>query len=294
MSVGEKNVIVKRVKVVYEVVHRSAESSFGLFRFSGKAFQAPYHRHSEVEITFIASGRGELVVGDHIGRFQPGDVIIQGPDLPHSYRSEPGGRAVSFYAQFREDAFGDGFWHLPECRQIRGLLQRAKGGLCLSPKVAGRVGPKLETLFNQRGADRLIGLLDILEDAARDKSARRLAGAGYTANRPAKTTAIVEKILLAVDRGWSEPLRLTDLARSIGLQPQSLSRFCRRQLRCSFQAMLIQRRLAESARQLLESDDSIAQVAFACGFNNLSNFNRLFRRAYKISPSEFRRDAAGE
>jgi AraC-like DNA-binding protein len=281
------------VRVVYESVPKSANGSFGVFQFSGGAFQAPYHRHPEIEITLIVRGRGHLIVGDHFGSFRAGDLIIQGRDLPHSYRSDRGRSAASCYAQFREDVFGAGFWALGECRRIRSLLHRAQRGLRLSPKVADRLAPRMQTLADRQGMSRLTGLLEILEDAAGDARARPLASEGYALTRPAKTTGVIEKILRSIERSWNGPLKLADLAREVRMHPQSLSRFCRRQLRRSFQELLIERRLAESARLLLETGEGIAQTAYSCGFNNLSNFNRLFRRAYGTSPSDYRRTAGG-
>jgi AraC-like DNA-binding protein/quercetin dioxygenase-like cupin family protein len=286
--------MLRSVKVFYEAVPRNADSSFGVFQFSGRSFQAPYHRHPEIEITLIAQGRGDLIVGDHFGRFQAGDVIIQGPDLPHSYRSDPGGRAASCYAQFREDVFGAGFWDLSECRPIRSLLRRAQRGLRFSRKNADRLAAKLQTLADRRGMNRLIGLLETLEEAAHDSGARPLASPGYAPTRPARTTEVIEKVLRSIERGWNQPLRLAELAGAVNMHPQSLSRFFQRHFRRGFRDVLLERRLAECARLLLETEEGIAQIAYSCGFNNLSNFNRLFRRAYGASPSDYRRTASGD
>lgn len=281
------------MRALFEAVPKSAGVSFGVFRFSGRAFKAPYHYHPEIEITLVLSGRGDLVVGDFLGHFQPGDMIIQGANLPHSYRSRPAGTAASCYAQFRHDAFGAGFWDRSEFRRIRGLLRRAEYGLRLSPKTARDLGPQLEALFDARGVERVTGLLELLDAAARDSAAQPLASAGHTLARPSRTSAKIERILTAIDLSWSEPLRLGDLARAVKMHPQSLSRFCRRQLRRSFREILGEKRLGEAARRLLESDDGVAETAFACGFNNLSNFNRLFRRTYGLSPTNYRRRATG-
>lgn len=277
--------------MLFEAVPKTVDESFGVFRFSGKAFRAPYHYHPEIEVTLIIAGCGDLVVGDFLGHFQPGDMIIKGPNLPHSYRSRPAGHAASCYAQFRHDAFGKGFWELSEFRRIRGLLRRAESGLRLSPKTAKRLSPRLEALFDAKGVERITGLLGLLDDAARDSTARPLASAGHTLARPSRTSAKIERILTAIDRNWSEPLRLGDLARATKMHPQSLSRFCRRQLRRSFREILGEKRLGEAARRLLENSDGVAETAFACGFNNLSNFNRLFRRTYGLSPTAYRRRA---
>lgn len=276
------------MNVRQELVPRQADASYGIFHFRGRAFPAPYHQHPETEITHLIAGRGEFVVGDRWDRFEGGEVFVQGAGLPHSYRSAPGGRAESRYLQWRDDSFGADFWHMPEAAPLRDTLRRAARGLKLSPPVATEVGARLATLEPKRGLERLTGLLEIWTLVANDRRAESLASEGYAPPRPANNTRQVERLLRALDAGWRDDLRLDTVAAQLRMHPQSLSRFCRRQLGRGFRDLLIERRLGEAARRLLETDSGVAETAFACGFNNLSNFNALFRRAYGRSPRDFR------
>lgn len=276
------------VKLRQEQVPRLADASYGIFHFRGRAFRAPYHAHPEAEITHLIAGRGEFVVGDGWGRFAGGEVIVQGPGLPHSYRSRPEGRAESRYLQWREDSLGEAFWRLPESAKVRAGLARAARGLRLSPPVAAEVAARLAALAPTRGLPRLTGLLELWALIADDARAEPLASEGYAAPRPAGGERAVERVLRALDAGWRDELRLEAVAAELGMHPRSLSRFCRRRFRRGFRELLIERRLAEVARRLLEGEGGVAETAFACGFNNLSNFNALFRRAYGCAPREFR------
>lgn len=281
------------VKIVYEKVPKLQNSSFGAFRFKGSAFDAPYHYHPEIELTHILSGRGDLLVGDSYSQFSEGDLILQGPGLPHSYRSTVEAPASSCWIQFLPDALGQGFFDLPECRRIRRLLERAERGLRFSKGAAKAAAGILDSLPDLSGARRLTTLVELLETLSHDRGAETLASEGYAVVPSKPGMARVERLLRVIDRNWKEPLSLDAAAREVRLHPQSLSRFCQRYLRRSFKSLVIERRIGESARRLLETDDSVAEIAFACGFNNLSNFNRLFRSGYGISPRDYRRRASG-
>lgn len=278
------------MKVHFEKVTRPADRSFNVHAYAGRPFGAPYHLHPEIELTAITRGHGTLIIGDHYGRFSAGDVILHGACLPHSYRGDPGSGAATVFVQFDPDSFGDVFWTLPENAPVRRLFARAGRGLRLSSAVAADLIVRLEALrvAPTGRPTRLAALLEILDLAARDNSAVPLASAGYASPKGAAGLATIDRILRAVDRGWRDDIRLPEVARQAGMHPQSLSRFCRRRLGRGFSDLVVARRLAEVARRLLETDDGIAEAAFACGFNNLSNFNRLFRRAYACSPRAYR------
>lgn len=276
------------MKAVFEKVPRYAHESFGIFEFSGEAFDAPYHFHPEIEITWIVAGHGDMLIGDRLTRFDEGEVVVQGPGLPHSYRSDPGGSVASCWLQFLPSALGATFFELPECRRIRRGLERASRGLRLTSRYAGQAREILKRLTTAGGAHRLLGLLELLDVLSRDLHAESLASEGYVRAASDQGIARVDRILREIEHGWNEPMRLEAIARKVGMHPQSLSRFCRRHLRRSFQSLVIERRLSEAARRLLETEAGVAETAFACGFNNLANFNRLFRRAYRLNPRAYR------
>lgn len=282
------------MQVFYEKVPRPANASFSVFQFTGTAFDAPYHRHPEVELTWISAGRGDLLVGDHLGRFGPGDLILHGPNLPHSYRSDViGGVASCHWLQFCPDAFTTDFWRLPEFRSIERLFENAVLGLRFSRTISDLAAAQLVALERLRsGPGRLAALILLFETLSRDRSPTALAHRGY--GTPALPVRLdkVERILQLIDVGWRGPMPLAAAARAVGLHPQSLSRFCRRHLRRSFQSLVMERRLSEAARRLLESDKTVAEIAFASGFNNLANFNRHFRRFHGYAPRDYRAQTA--
>jgi AraC-like DNA-binding protein len=276
-----------RVKVVLEQVPRRADASLGVFTFRGTAFTSPYHLHPEVELTVIEAGAGRLLIGDRQLRFAAGDVILQGPGLPHAYQSEKPGRAQARWVQFDAAWLCDAGTAWVELQGVRELLGRAARGLRFRGAVAKAVRRQLAALRRRRGAARAAGFLATLAVLA-EAGGEPLASAGYVP-APAAGAGKVARLLALLEEGWTRTLSLAEAGRALGLHPQSVSRLCRAALGRSFRGLVAERRLAEAARRLIETDARVTEVAFACGFANLANFNRQFRRHYGASPVSYRR-----
>jgi len=279
------------VKVVLEQVPRRADASLGVFTFRGTAFTSPYHLHPEVELTVIEAGEGRLLVGDRALRFAAGDVILQGGGLPHAYQSDRPGRAEACWVQFAADWLTDGELAWVELQPVRDLLKRAARGVRFRGAVAADVRRRLRQLCARGGAWRAAGLLEILAVLAESKG-ELLTGPGY-APPVAAGVGRVARLLALLERAWMHPLGLAEAGAELGLHPQSVSRLCRAALGRSFRALVAERRLAEAARRLIESEARVTDVAFGCGFENLANFNRQFRRQYGASPVAYRATMRG-
>ncbi|WP_404425031.1 AraC family transcriptional regulator [Nibricoccus sp. IMCC34717] len=281
------------MKVQFEKVPHADHSSIAVFSFSGRAFGSAYHLHPEFEIALIIEGDGDCVIGDHLGAFTSGDLFVKAGGLPHSYRSRTPGVAKSRWAQFRPESLGEALMALPEMRRIALFLKRAHKGLRISAPVVPAAAELLQRLQSRTGALRVSTLIELLDLLARDRHATELCSAGYVGATPSQTVRQVERLLRAINRSWADELFLDDVARELGMHSRSLSRFCRRQLGKPFSRLVQERRLAEVARNLLETDDAISAIAFRCGFNNLAHFNRQFLQSYGVNPRLYRQRASG-
>lgn len=266
---------------------RRVDASLGVFAFRGTAFTSPYHLHPEVELTVIEAGAGRLLVGDCELRFRAGDVVLQGGGLPHAYQSDRPGRAEARWVQFDAAwlAGADGAW--AELQEVRALLARAVRGVRWRGAAARDVRRKLAALAGLHGARRVAALLEILAVLAQTRG-EALASVGY-APLAESGAGRATRLLALIESGWARALSLAEVGKELGLHPQSVSRLCRAALGRSFKALVAERRLAEAARRLIETEARVTEVAFACGFENLANFNRQFRRAYGTSPVVYRK-----
>jgi AraC-like DNA-binding protein len=284
------------MRIVFEKVPDSNESSFGCFQAGGRMFGCPYHIHPEVEIFHIQSGAGLLVVGDYIDRFATGDMLVLGGGLPHMLCSDaattdPNKSTEIRYIQFRPEAFGESFWRMPEQHQVQRLLSQAARGLRISRTGADHALPILNELWTTQGARRLWRLMELLECLAESRAAVPLASLGYAAVITHRDSERLNRAIQYVSTHLTEDVKLADVANVAGFSPQAFSRFFHKYTGTRFINYVIALRISLACRHLLETDQTIAAICFACGFNNLSNFNHQFSRIKGLTPQTFRRNA---
>ncbi|MEN3941219.1 AraC family transcriptional regulator [Prosthecobacter sp. SYSU 5D2] len=281
-----------RTKSQFERIEMPGDSSFAWKEITGRHFTAPFHHHPEVELTLITAGHGQRFVGDTVEPFQAGDVVLLGSHLPHAWFSEARCRVSSaIVVQFHPETFGGGILRAQELESIRGLLELAARGVVIQGETAREMQRRFSELSGLTPVQRLTLLLEMLEQVALTQNLRCLE-----AKAPEETVSPVDRkrldeVLRYIHAHHQRALALPEIARVAGLGPESFSRFFRRVTGHTFIETLIQIRLASALALLGESTDTIAAVAYACGFEDLSNFNRQFRRTYGITPSEARRRA---
>ena len=287
------------MRIVFEKVPDSEGSSFGCFHAGGRVFDCPYHIHPEIEILHILSGRGLLVVGDHIGRFAPGDLLLLGSGLPHMLCSDPITSESSEpthirYAQFKRENFGTSFWEMPEQQTVTHLLAQSARGLRFEEASTDRLLPAMDRLWETYGARRLWSLMELLEAMAPSRNARPLTSLGYAPVLTHRDSERLNRAIQYMNGHLTESLQLAEVAREAGLSPQAFSRFFHKFMGIAYVEYVSSLRISLACRYLLESDKTIAAICYLCGFNNLSNFNRQFLRHKNTTPKEFKRSGAIE
>ena len=257
-----------------------------------KRFTAPWHFHPECELTLIVSSRGLRYVGDSIEPFCEGDLVLLGPNVPHFWKSdEANGRmeemASSVVVQFREDFLGRDFWGTPEFAKIARLLQNAGRGLKFTGVTQRKVAALMQKLPRVEGARRLINLLSILDVLAQSTQAQALSSLGFTPMLNLFDAERINKVHEHVYARLGEPIYQPQVAELVHMSPASFSRFFRQKTGRTFSAFVNEVRIGRAARLLTEEAMNITEACYACGFENLSNFNRRFREIKQMTPREF-------
>ncbi|MFD2256805.1 AraC family transcriptional regulator [Luteolibacter algae] len=253
-------------------------------------FDSHYHHHPEIEITWILNGDGQRLIGDSLENFTGGDLVLIGSDLPHQYRSAGGGQAIGKVLKFDASFLENDFSRIPECKSVRGLLERSGRGLIFSDPTRQAAQRKIDAIFRTESRlGKILGLIELLHLLGGDETAQTLAGLTYESNVKPKQIARLERVLNYIDSHWREPITLADVAEIAALHPQSLSRFFQQHLGMDFRSHLIKLRLSHAAQMLLETEQTVTEIAFSCGFNNIANFNRHFRSIYQRTPSTYRK-----
>jgi AraC-like DNA-binding protein len=281
------------VKPHYEKIGPAGGRSFFCREFVARTFDAPFHFHPECELTHIVSSRGWRFTGDHIAEFSAGDIVLFGANLPHSYHNDTLarralGRARSQVVQFAPDCLGGVIQNAPELLPVRRLLERAARGLQVVGEARVRTIKRLEILFAASPAQRVPLLLELLVDLARTRDVRPLASEGYAPARLAESDERMGRVCAYINRHFAEPIYIERVAALAHLTPAAFCRFFRRSARKTFTAFVNEVRLSQAARLLQETTLAITEICFRCGYGNVANFNRQFRRHHRMAPRDYR------
>jgi len=276
-----------------EVVQIRGDESFKAWAHGYPYHTVRWHFHPEYELHHVVATRGSYFVGDFIGEFQPGNLVLTGPNLPHNWVSDlpPGGtvplrcRIVQFSEPFIEQTLAV----LPELAGLAPILQKSRRGLRFSAATAAEVGPRLEALLDATGPRRIELFMGIVDTLSRDAHTTTLASSEYLPDPSGYMSAAMNKALAYIREHLLEPFSEAELAAVAGQSQSAFSRSFRKHTGMAFVQYVNRLRINVACQLLMsEANSTIADVCYASGFNNISNFNRQFLAQKGMSPSRFR------
>lgn len=276
-----------------EVVRIGAGESFKAWEHGYPFRTVRWHFHPEYEVHHVVASSGRAFIGDYIGMFGPGNLMLTGPNLPHNWISDLGaGESLpvrSRVLQFSEAFIADAMALMPEMACLHETLERSRRGVQFSRRTADRVGPLLAELVSARGLRRIELFTAVLGALARDESQIMLTSGRYLPDPSGFMSAGINEALAYIAANLTEPFSETDLARIAGLSPGAFSRSFRRHTGLSLVRYVNRLRIALACQLLMGNEQMpITEVCFSSGFNNLSNFNRQFMLQKGMPPSRFR------
>ncbi|WP_054006675.1 AraC family transcriptional regulator [Cypionkella psychrotolerans] len=275
-----------------EVVQIGRSESFKAWAHGYPYHTVRWHFHPEYEIHHVVATSGHYFVGDFIGNFEPGNLVLTGPNLPHNWVSHLAeGESVPLRGrvlQFTEDFIGDAMALLPELAACEGLLETSRRGALFSPATAEAAAPMLAELVTAQGIRRIevfIGLLGLLQRA----EVATLTSTSYLPDPSGFMSTGINEALAYINANLTEPFTEGDLAAIAGLSPSAFSRSFRRHTGQALVKYVNRLRINLACQLLMGRDEmKITDVCFSSGFNNISNFNRQFQAQKGMTPSRFR------
>ena len=258
-----------------------------------KEFAYPIHNHDAYELNFVENANGvRRIVGDSsevIGDYDL--VLITSPDLEHVWEQlkcvSQNVREITI--QFKFGLGDDDFFEKNPFSNIRHMLNEARKGLCFPLATIVKVYEKLDRMSSiTDGFEALMQFLDILNILSRSEGARALATTSYAKVTIEDDSRRILKVKNYINENYMYELKLATLADLANMSPSAFSRFFKLHTGRTLSDYIIDIRMGFATRLLLDTNDTIAEVGFNCGYNNLSNFNRIFKRKKGCSPSEFR------
>lgn len=276
-----------------EVVQIGHGQSFKAWEHGYPFHTVRWHFHPEMEVHQVVATSGHYYVGDFIGDFAPGNLVLTGPNLPHNWISHvPEGGGVplrSRVLQFPEDLLQRIAELFPDTDSFVGLFELSRRGAAFSDTCSAACAPLLAELVQARGPRRASLFLDLLARLASDTGASTLASDAYLPDPSGFMTAGVNTALSYINHNLTEDFSEADLAATAGMTASAFSRSFRKHTGMGVVEYVSRLRINLACQMLMnEAAMSVTDICFNVGFNNLSNFNRQFLRRKGMPPSRFR------
>lgn len=257
-------------------------------------FTYPIHKHEVFELNYVEHAAGVVrIVGDSTETIGDRDlVLITSPDLEHvwtqgtCHSDDIREITVQFNLDFTSD---DSLFNRTSLHSIKNMFLKARKGVVFSPRSIEHVYPHLDRLSGMHDSFyAMIELLTVLYELSRADDMRELATSSFARVDVDSDSRRVLKVKDYISRHYNDELRLADLADLVGMSPSAFSRFFKLSTGRTLSEYMVDMRLGVAARRLVDTTDSVSEICYGCGFNTLSNFNRLFRKNKGCSPTEFR------
>lgn len=253
---------------------------------------ARWNYHPELEIHLIRDSNGRAFVGDYIGEFGPGNLCILGPNIPHNWVSSlrPGQicRGRDVVLQFSQTIFDGAASFFPETAQLTDFFKATRRGLEFYGDTALRGGEIMERIGGESGYGRLLLFLELLDLLASSHEFRPLTSIDYVPSVDEHGTNIVQVVMGYILSNLSDT-HMSEAAKLAGMSSSTFSRFFKKNSGQNFIDFVHKIRVSQACNLLANSSESITDICFACGYNNISNFNRHFLRSKHVIPSVYRR-----
>ncbi len=266
------------------------KASFSVNRYAyTDHFPGVWHFHEEYELTLIEKSYGSRMVGDHIERFEAGDLIFIGKDLPHTWRNDEKVKGVSeaLVIHFLEDFLGASFFSLPEMYRIKRLLERSGRGLKVQRKEARSIAGIMRLMETSTGAERILQLLKILHLLAETEDIEELSSEGFTNSIHYADSDRLKRVYEYIMNNFQEDISLSRAAGVANMSPTAFSRYFKNRTRKSYTQFVIELKIGYACKLLINEKISVADVCYQSGFQNLSNFNQQFKSITSLTPKKY-------
>jgi AraC-like DNA-binding protein len=281
------------MKAYLEKLPMSVDSSWSmLHRRLDDRIPFQWHHHPEYELTLTLNSRGQRFIGDHVANYDDGDLVLIGPNLPHTWSSAdnvdptlPHVALVFWFAQAWIDRFTAG---IIEFDPVMRLATRASVGLKFSTEAVSEVRDDCQRLFDLPPVERALGLLSILSRLARDSGAIPLASLPVPITAANDSRERIDRVLTHIHATYTEKITLDELAHLAALSVSGLHRMFVKHTQRTISEYVTQLRIGDACSRLSGTSQPIQHIAGTVGFVSLANFNRHFRYLRGMTPREYR------
>ncbi len=280
-----------------EITPLTINDCFTVFSRTKKEFNFPLHFHEEYELNLIINAKGaKRIIGDHMSEINDIELVLIGPNLPHCWKTFncKSKKIIEITIQFHKDLIDEKFLRRNQTHFIKEMFDKANKGVLFSRSISQLIIKRLKEIAQKKGFDSVLELLSILNDLSKSKNMKVLSVANYSNSVTSYNSRRIEKVIELLNTQYDKKITLKEAAKIANMTEVSFSRFFKSNTGISFIDNLIDIRLGHASRLLIDTNYSINEIAYSCGFNNISNFNRLFKKKKNYSPKKFREDYTNE
>lgn len=250
------------------------------------------HQHSEIQITWVISGEGTLIHGDHLGSFKPGQVFVMGSNVPHVFRCdkkyyEQEMRVLSKSIFFRAEHLRETSKLFPEIRELLQFIQNAERGIRVKDDFSPKMISAFERVFETNGLKRLNSFFELLHLFGHEESIAYLNELPQKSVKEAEGRRLDDIFRFTLEN-FGRRITLEEVAEVANMNKASFCRYFKQHTRKTYIDFLNDYRIGQACKLLLNKDNTVSQVCYESGFSNLSNFNRKFKEVTRKTPREYR------
>jgi AraC-like DNA-binding protein len=248
-----------------------------------------WHYHPEIELVYVNNGSGKRQVGLNLSNYNDGLLILVGSNLPHTgFTDYFDDERKEVVIQFKENFLGDSLKEVFEFKNIFNLLKTSKKGIAFEGDIKKKIGLAMLGLQYETSFQKVITLITILNDLSRSKNYEILNISNYNINGINENERI-RKAFNFIKDNYKKEVSLENVAKEVHMTVPSFCRYFKSQTNKTFIQFLIEYRINNALKLLIQSDKDIKNICYECGFNNYSHFNRSFKKINLISPSDYRK-----
>ncbi len=284
------------MKAVEFHLPQDVDKSFIVFREKGDFFPAPWHYHTHYEFVLVTKSTGRRMVGDHIGYFEEEDLVFMGSLLPHVWVNDPiylerraDHQADAIVLHFTDDFLGEEFMTIPEMDNFKKVLKLAERGMTLLGDTRRKINALIKKMPDMNGLQRLSSLMLIFDIMSNTNEYDLLASPKFIQHFQYDSSDRFKKITGYILQNFDKDISLCEIASVGNMGVTSFCNFFKEQFRVTFIEYLTAVRIGHACKMLSENDRNIVEVAYECGFNNLANFNRQFKKIKSMTPTNYRK-----
>ncbi|TAN01332.1 MAG: AraC family transcriptional regulator [Chitinophagaceae bacterium] len=271
------------------------DKSFVVFKETGRFFPVPWHYHPEYELVLVLKSSGRRMVGDHIGYFKEDDLVFMGSMLPHVWVNDPvylNGKADhladAVVIHFKEDFLGKDFFNALEMEPMKRLLHLSKRGMAIQGKTRDKINKIMKKMMPLNGIERLASLMSIFGILSVSDEYELLASPEFANSPDQKESNRLGEVMEYIMRNFDEDISLPKAASMANMGLTTFCNFFKENYRVTFVEYLNLVRVGHACKLLSKNEQTIAEIAYGCGYSTLANFNRQFKKYKGMPPSEYK------